>query len=171
MEKIILARSEDGIEREVAAIYAQQKGDDMTKKISDNLNALGIVIGNWNSMRKKFLTDKNFQSIESGLTALVTEWRLKMAGSNVTETESKFLDGLIASVKDNPFNAMQKIKEFQSMNLNQVNAVRLNLNLPEIDELSLVDKKQRVGLYQDLNTNDPLEVMEGNGGEDSLGIL
>jgi hypothetical protein len=94
-----------------------------------------------------------------------------MAGSNVTETESKFLDGLIASVKDNPFNAMQKIKEFQSMNLNQVNAVRLNLNLPEIDELSLVDKKQRVGLYQDLNTNDPLEVMEGNGGEDSLGIL
>jgi hypothetical protein len=154
VEKQIMGMTDDAIARESGALFAKQKGDDVTAKIQANLDKLGIIAGNYNKLKNKFVAQQNFQEIESDLTGLITEWRLKMAGSNVTETETKFLEGLVASVKDNPFNAIQKIRSFQKTNLEQLNAVRDNYNLPLLDENTLIDKTKRVTLYENNNIGD-----------------
>ena len=70
-----------------------------------------------------------------------------MVWSAATETELKMIEWLIPSVKDNPYNAIAKIQELQSSLLNKVNSQRWTLNLPYLDQTTLLDKDKRVQLY------------------------
>lgn len=147
VEKIILEPSDDGIPRETAAIYAQNKGDEIIEKINTNLNKLGIVVGKYEKLKSKFTESKEFTRISADLTALQAEWREKIAGANVTKDEEKFLANILADVENNPFNAIEKIRAFQKMNLDQTNSVRDNYNLPSLAVDSLLNKNNRVFLY------------------------
>ena len=70
-----------------------------------------------------------------------------MAWSAVTETELKMIEWLIPKVKDNPYNAITKIQELQSGILNKLNAQRNTLDLPTLNQDTLLDKDKRVQLY------------------------
>ena len=70
-----------------------------------------------------------------------------MAWSAVTETELKMLEWLIPTIKDNPYNAITKIQELQSGILNKLNSQRNTLDLPWLEQDTLLDKNKRVQLY------------------------
>ena len=137
----------DFVDNEASSIAMYDKWNRAIELINDNLNKLWIVAGNWNKQKSKFLKNENFQQLESALTALVADWRHEMAGSAVTETELKMIDSLIPSVKDNPYNAIQKIQELQNDVLARYNSQRWTLDLPYVDQTTLKDKKQRANLY------------------------
>jgi len=149
VEKMIFAEQGDteAKDNEAATNFAFNFGEKTIDKIQTNLNKLGIISGNYEKLKKKFVADKNFQSLSSDLTGLISEWRLKMAGSNVTEAELKFLDDLIPTVKDNPFNAIEKIKSFQNMLLGQTNSRRSLYGLPSLDKNTLISMDNRISLY------------------------
>ena len=134
-------------ENEASAIASFNKWNEAIDLINENLNSLWIVAGNWNKQKSKFLKNENFQKIESALTSLVADWRHKMAWSAVTETELKMIDALIPTVKDNPYNAITKIQQLQNGILNELNSQRATLDLPTLDQYSLLDKDKRVELY------------------------
>ena len=134
-------------ENEASAIASYNKWNEAINLINENLNSLWIVAGNWNKQKSKFLKNENFQKIESALTSLVADWRHKMAWSAVTETELKMIDALIPTVKDNPYNAITKIQQLQNGILNELNSQRATLDLPTLDQDSLLDKDKRVQLY------------------------
>lgn len=137
----------DFVDNEASSIAMFDKWDRAIELINNNLNKLWIVAGNWNKQKSKFLKNQNFQQLESALTSLVADWRHQMAGSAVTETELKMIDSLIPNVKDNPYNAIQKIQELQNDVLARYNSQRWALDLPYVDQTTLKDKKQRVNLY------------------------
>ena len=137
----------DFVDNEASAMAMYDKWNRAIELINDNLNKLWIVAGNWNKQKSKFLKNQNFQQVESALTALVADWRHQMAGSAVTETELKMIDSLIPSVKDNPYNAIQKIQELQNDVLARYNSQRWSLDLPYVNQDTLKDKKKRADLY------------------------
>jgi hypothetical protein len=134
-------------DRDTAARYAVQMGDNLLLKFKANLDKLGIVQGNWNQQKKKFYADPAFQDLQSTSRALVTEWRKAIAGSAISANEQAFIDELIPSVKDNPFNAMQKILSFQKMNLDSLNARRGLYGLPSVDKKSQLNDDNKAPLY------------------------
>lgn len=132
---------------ESGTIYAQKKGEDLIKQIQNNTNRLGIVAWNVSKWTKKFAKDTELQKLSSGLTSFVSEWRKEMAWSNVTESELRMLDELMPALKDNPYNAITKIQEFQDYWLNKLNARRSTLYLPNLDTNTLLNRKDRYKLY------------------------
>ena len=143
---------QDFIENEASALAMYEKWNKAIDLINDNLNSLWIVAGNWNKQKSKFLKNQNFQQIESALTSLVADWRHQMAGSAVTQTELQMIDALIPSVKDNPYNAIEKIKALQNDVLTRYNSQRWSLDLPSVDLETLKDKKKRADLYYTWST-------------------
>lgn len=137
-----------GKEKEALAIYSSNYGDRAYNLIQENINKLGIIKGNWNDkVRKKVVKTEEFQKLSSSLAGLVSEWRHEMIGSAATENELKMIEDLIPKVTDNPWNALEKIKELQYMNLASVNSIRESENLPSLTKETLIDRNKRVGLY------------------------
>lgn len=137
-----------GKEQEGVATYSKEYGDRVYNLINENLSKLGIIKGNWNDkVRKKFVKTDEFQELSSSLAGLVSEWRHNMIGSAATENELKMIEDLIPKVSDNPFNALEKIKELQYMTLTSANSTRQSYNLPALNTQSLLNKNERVKLY------------------------
>jgi len=137
-----------GKEKEAIATYSKQYGDRAYDLINNNLKKLGIVAGNWNDkVKKKFVKTEEFQQLSSSLAGLVSEWRHEMIGSAATDNELKMIEDLIPKVTDNPFNALEKIRELQYMNLTSANSIRQSYNLPALNEQSLLNKEERAKLY------------------------
>jgi hypothetical protein len=147
LENAVLKGTE-GKNKESIAIYSQDYGNRAYKMIEDNIDKLGIVKGTWNDkVRKKVVKTEEFQKLASSLAGLVSEWRHEMIGSAATENELKMIEDLIPKVTDNPFNALEKIRELQYMNLTSANSIRQSYNLPALNNETLVDKNKRVELY------------------------
>lgn len=134
-------------DKEALAVIAATQWDELISQIKDNMNKLGIVEWNVNSWKRKLKRDEEGQQIASRLTSLVTDWRKEMAWSNVTDRELKMIDELLPSIKDNPYNAITKIEEFQSYMLKTLNSTRSVMNLPNLDGNTLMDKNARANLY------------------------
>jgi len=146
LEKSILKGTE-GKEKESLSIYTKKFGDKAITEINNQLDKLGIVAGNWEKQKKKFTKSTEFQTLTSDLAGLTAEWRKSLVGTAVTESELKFINELIASVADNPYNAIAKIESLQNTNLYNANSVRSAYNLPVLNYDTLIDTKKRVGLY------------------------
>ena len=152
LENLLL--DDEAKKAEYGAVYGYNKGEEAISSINKQLSKLGIVEGNWNKLKKKFKKDKDFQSLSTQLTMLISEWKQRMTGVATTESELNFINDIIPKVTDNPWNAIQKIRDFQKMNLDLVNSRRSVNSLPSLDYKTLTDKNSRVKLYEgDLNTN------------------
>ena len=75
--------------------------------------------------------------------------RNKLSGSAVTPSEEAFLEPLIPKLGDSPENFIQKLEQLRQNPLDQLNSVRGSVFLKDLDEGTLLDKAQRVSLYQD----------------------
>ncbi len=167
LESAILKGTKVKEELEPLARYMGQFGDTAVSEINAMISKLGIVAGNWNKVAKKVVKSEDFQKLSSDLAALTAEWRKSMVGTAVTENELKFIDDLVASTKDNPFNAIAKIKSLQDMSLQKLNANRQTYNLPTLDKNSLYDMSARVKLY---GGDNQATIKVGEGGKTSSGL-
>lgn len=70
-----------------------------------------------------------------------------MNGSNVTESEIKWLEPLIPDMNDKYENAKAKIATMKNKILSDINGVRQDLNLPLLDTKSLINNNARLQLY------------------------
>ena len=70
-----------------------------------------------------------------------------MNGSNVTESETKWLEPLIPDMNDKYENAKAKISTMKNKILSDLNGVRQDLNLPLLNTKSLIDNNARLQLY------------------------
>jgi hypothetical protein len=151
-----ITKGTDTQQVETAARYAYDLAPKIYKEISAMSNKFGLVAGNWSKLEKKVSASPEFQKISSELVAFAQEWRKQMSGTAVTETELKMIDELLPSVTDNPINLQAKIKSFAEYQLNLVNARRGTLNLPRLNNITLLDYNSRVSLYE--NNDDPLGI-------------
>ena len=133
--------------KEALAVVANNIWDDLINTIQVNMNKMGIVQWNVNKRKRKLKNDKEWQQIASKLTALVSDWRKQMAWSNVTERELQMLNELLPAIKDNPYNAITKIQEFQDYMINSLNSTRSVMNLPSLNKNTLINKTARANLY------------------------
>lgn len=149
MEKQVAKKTwnTDMNDKEALAVVANNIWDDLISMIQDNMNKMGIVQWNVNKRKRKLARDSEWQQIASKLTALVSDWRKQMAWSNVTERELQMLNELLPAIKDNPYNAITKIQEFQDYMINSLNSTRSVMNLPNLDKNTLMNKTARANLY------------------------
>ena len=75
-----------------------------------------------------------------------------MNGSNVTDSETKWLEPLIQSMDDKYENVKAKIATMKNKILADLNGVRQDLNLPQLDQNTLLDSKKRLALYEQVQS-------------------
>ena len=75
-----------------------------------------------------------------------------MNGSNVTDSETKWLEPLIPSMDDKYENVKAKIATMKNKILADLNGVRQDLNLPQLDQDTLLDSKKRLTLYEQVQS-------------------
>ena len=90
------------------------------------------------------------QKLAAKLTNLVAAVRNKFAGTAVTDTEAKFLEGIIPQVGDQPTAIRTKVGQVRENTLLEYNAARAVGLLPSVNEAQLLDINQRVQLYEGL---------------------
>lgn len=159
LESIALKGTDVKEKYEPLARYMTEYGDKAINSINSQLNNLGIVAGNWNKLSKKFKSSPEFQSLAANLAGLTAEWRKNLVGTAATENELKFIQELVPTVSDNPFNAIKKIEELQNSNFSILNSKRQTYNLPPIDKNTL-DLENRASLYG-AGKSQPQEITKG----------
>lgn len=132
---------------EHTATYYINKVQEIEKLLKDNglYDAVGpienLVTG------KGVFARRESAAVRAKLTSIVANLRLELSGSQVTESEQKFLEPLIAALSDKKGIIKEKLNEIKGDSLSHLNAVRANYGLPELNEQELLDRKLRVPLY------------------------
>jgi len=106
-------------------------------------------IEGWKSeMVNTYITwDSDFQEMLWNLALYVAEYRNKISGTAVTESESKFLDNVIPSIRDNPEKAFWKIDVIMKKMTRDYNIARKNAWLPEINNEEIRNNVARLEKY------------------------
>lgn len=135
-----------------------------TKKI-DNVKSLlqeywpatvGPISGTTQQILGK-LKSNQAQELQSAIADLTISLRHDIAGSAVTQSESSFLEPLITSLSDKKGNFMEKLDALQNRIKVQYNSTRSVAGLPEVNVKQILDKKSRLDLYGNGQTDNPFE--------------
>lgn len=110
---------------------------------------LGIFDAAKLEFKDKFFQNANQDTIalRAKLVALMQPYRKDNLGSAVTETELKAIEGLMASIKDNPQTIRTKLKEFETAMRDSLNAARTTANLPLTNVAVLRGEQPKSSLY------------------------
>ena len=98
----------------------------------------------------RYGSDKT-QGIKSDLVHLFAGIMNQISGANVTAEEKKYLEPMIPDLNDKYENVQAKLRSMKQNILQDLNGVRQDLNLPALDENTLVNTNQRVKLYLPVN--------------------
>lgn len=116
-------------------------------------DGIGPLEGNFQNVLKR-VKGSNATTIKAELTQLYTTFRKENSGVAVTPSESKFLDSLFAGVTDTKGNFLDKLDVFQRGILDEHNATRRTVNLPQVRVLDILDPNERLNLYAEQVTSD-----------------
>lgn len=138
----------DGFISESTVKSQVNKANDL-KSFVDNLekNPIGVVEGSMTKWIKRNFRGEEEQQILSKITSLVAEMRNNLSGTNVTETEQRFLAPLVPDINDTPDNFMKKLEELKKKGIIELNGFRSTFGLSSLDEKSLIDMNSRVNSY------------------------
>lgn len=142
--------------------YYVSKVDEIKKLIEQGglMDAIGPLEGSAASVFGKvpLFRRKEAAKIQGKVTSLVAELRNHLSGTAVTDSEKAFLEPLIASLSDKKGIFMDKLNEISTNSLTRHNAVRKSAGLPELDEKTLLNKKLRTSLYENVtSTNNSID--------------
>ena len=125
---------------------------------------VGVITGSMEIWLKQKFKSKEAAAVRAKITSATAEMRNRLSGTAVTDTEARFLEPLIPALNDTPDNFMIKLNELKNAPLQQLNGIRSVYNLPALDEETLLDKSQRVGLYDESKSEYPAgSIFEING--------
>lgn len=115
-------------------------------KLGDK-SPIGVVSGTMETWLGK-LKGKEAQKIATQVKNMTAEIRNGLSGTAVTPSEERFLEDLFPQLGNSPDNFITKLNNLKTQPLLELNSLRLMMNIPELDEETLKDKKKRVGLYE-----------------------
>ena len=120
----------------------------------ETLNKLGAFDGQvFKAKRFAGLTsteELQLQRLNTAMDLLNAPLRVAIAGTAVTPTEEKKIEGFQSSIQDQPDIARTKIEELQESILGFHNQSRDQRGLPTVDSSQLIDSEKRLKLYEDL---------------------
>lgn len=112
---------------------------------------VGVVSGTFNQLLGR-LKGPEAAKIQGELRGLYQEFRRQNAGVAVTDSESKYLQPLFAEISDRDAVFMEKLNLFEQQVLDRYNATRSSVGLPAADTKEVINKANRLKLYE---TADP----------------
>lgn len=137
--------------KESTAIATIKKIQDFERQIKQAEGKFWPISGRLNSAwTTRYGSDKT-QGIKSDLVHLFAGIRNQISGANVTAEEKKYLEPMIPDLNDKYENVQAKLRSMKQNILQDLNGVRQDLNLPALDENTLVNTNQRVKLYLPVN--------------------
>lgn len=141
----------DSFVSEANASYYSSKVSEIKKVLKENglLDAIGPLEGSFSSIFGKLPLFKRQQAanVQAKVTSLVAEMRNRLSGTNVTESEQKFLEPLIAKLSDKKGVFLTKLDELEGDTLSRLNSNRRTIGMPELTRDSLNNKMLRIPLY------------------------
>ncbi len=147
MEK---AKAETGYMGKIATETYTDRIDEIKQLLIDGgaWDGTGYIEGNFNKMLGR-LKGRDAATMKAKLTSLYQTFRKENAGVAVTETEIAFLNDLFADINDPKGNFLAKLDTFQTRILQEHNATRRNVGLPEVKVKDILDPAEKLRLYSD----------------------
>ena len=138
----------DGFISEATTVASADRSNTLRDLIEGlDESPIGVASGTMESWLGR-LRGKEATAIGTKIVSAVAEMRKRLLGSAVTPTENVFLAPKVPILGDSPENFMIKLQELESDPLLQLNSIRGTVGLPQLTENTLLDKNQRVGLYE-----------------------
>lgn len=139
---------------------------------------LGAFDGRKFEIKKGFFSSSGdiqaAQRFSAAVAAMVQEFRRNNIGTAATENETRFLEPLVASLKDQPELAEVKIEEFVNNLMMLHNASRRTVGLPEVTAEQVSDVSRRLPLYGSTSQGSGVDfggLPENDGSSDPLGLF
>lgn len=146
--KEALKLNPDGFISEATTVAATDRSGTLRELIEGLENSpIGVASGTMESWLGR-LRGEDATAIGTKIVSAVAEMRKRLLGSAVTPTENVFLAPKVPILGDSPANFMIKLLELETDPLLQLNSIRGTIGLPLLTKDTLLDKKQRVGLYE-----------------------
>lgn len=129
-----------------------QKANDLIKLA--NSMPQNIWLFDW-TMQKylKNLKSSDAAKLQTAISYLTDEQRLRQVWSNVTESELQMVKNWIPQLNDRTDTFMNKINQMKQNALTNLNSWRSTYWLPILDETTLLDNSNRIWLYDWTYTN------------------
>lgn len=164
MENQLKSKAENkGNVKESTAISMIKMINELEEKMAEGEKKFWPISGRWSKGYSKWLGGKETQAINSQIVSIYSQLRNQMNGTNVTESETKWLEPLIPDMNDKYENAKVKIATMKNKILADLNGVRQDLNLPLLDPQSLIDNDARLQLYMNGGNSYQTRGIQGNG--------
>lgn len=169
VENSIMARAKketDNFVSESMTRTAFDRSSELISKIEQSgKSPIGVVKGSMENWLGK-LRGKEASKIKADIVRQVAEMRKQFSGSAVTPSEERFLAPIVPDLSDKPDVFMAKLQALGSEPIRQLNNIRAQYGLVEVDGQSLKDKKLRVEDYYGMQSSAPqnTQTTSSNGG-------
>lgn len=105
------------------------------------------LVWNVNDLSKWIVGNTKAQQLATKITQAVSKMRNDLVWSDITKTEKEAIEELIPSLSETAATAKVKLQNMIDTPLQQINALRDNVWLPQVDKDTLLNKKNRLQLY------------------------
>lgn len=158
VENSIMARAKketDNFVSEAMTKTALQRSTELVNKINGlDKSPIGVTKGSMENWLGK-LRGKEASKVKADIVRQVAQMRKEFSGSAVTPSEERFLAPIIPDLADKPDVFMYKLQALGSEPLRQLNNIRQQYNMIELDGESLSNKNLRVQDYYDMGASAP----------------
>lgn len=149
----------DGYFGEAVATTAVRRANEIAKLYNElkekNLLPVGVAKGTLQDALGR-LKSREAQQLKTKITEAVADMRNQLSGTNVTESEQKFLEPKIPALSDSVDNFIVKLQQLQTEPLRKLNDVRSQFDLPRLNSNQLFNKTARVSLYGSTQIVNPI---------------
>lgn len=119
--------------------------DDWLKKYEDSFWPFSSWTSqNWNTYIE---WNPEFTETLSNMATFVAEYRNKISGTAVTESESKFLENVIPTVNQAPWTIYWKLNALTKKIVWEYNSKRNQVGLPRLSKAQIIDNEQKMQRY------------------------
>lgn len=158
IENSIMGRAKketDSFVSESMTRTAFDRSSDLITKIGESgKSPVGVVKGSMENWLGK-LRGKEASKIKADIIRQVAQMRKEFSGSAVTPSEERFLAPIIPDLNDKPDVFMYKLQALGSEPIRQLNNIRQQYGLVQLDGESLKNKNLRVEDYYGMQSNAP----------------
>lgn len=151
-ENSLLSDVDNKLQSTIFTTEVVTQADNIRKILRDTpvskLGKIDAVTGKWKSATGLIGANEiKAQELGTAITTLMAKYRNNMLGSAVTDSEAKFLDPVVTSLKDQPETFLTKLDGFERSIINSNNAYRRQKRLPELDRYEILNEDLKRNAY------------------------
>lgn len=130
--------------------FAVKQGQDIKTLMDQYTNQFWPIQGKWNDLTKWWFGNKEAQKLATKITQAIAKVRNDLVGSQITSNEKALIQELIPSLDETADTAYIKVQNLIDTPLSQYNQARSYVGLPELTNDTLLNRKNRVNLYNSI---------------------